>query len=94
MYVPSHEDQSTGRFPGLQQLISAALANATFAETLLNDPARAFDHLPAGVTLTPEERILVMHVRGATNIANFAADLYALIQDGDLRAIERPDGHL
>lgn len=91
MHVLSHDDQSTGRFPGLQQLISAALANAAFGEILLNDSARAFDHLPAGVTLTPEERALVMQVRGAANIANFAADLYALIQDSDLRAIERSD---
>ena len=91
MYKPSHDDQSAGsRFPGLQQLISAALANAAFAEALLNDPARAFEHLPAGVMLTPEEQTLVMRVRGATNIPNFAAQLYALTQDSDLGAIELP----
>ena len=82
-------DHSTGsRFPGLQQLISVALGNAAFTEILLTDPVRALDQLPAGVMLTPEERALVLHVRGATNLATFAAYLQALIQASDLDSDE------
>jgi hypothetical protein len=81
--LSSFSDDSTtkGNFPGLQRLISAALANRIFAEALLADPMRALEQLPIGVELTHEEQVLVTQVHGATNLANFAAYLCVLIQD-------------
>lgn len=74
-------------FPGLQCLISAALANPLLADTLLNDPVTALANLPSGVMLTREELDLVLQVRGVTSITNFAAYLYALMQDAQIEGI-------
>lgn len=83
MYTPSHSDAlSAGRrFPGLQRLISIALADTSFANAILADPAHAIQNMPAGVSLTSEERHLVSQVRGAPSLAHFAAYLDVLMRD-------------
>jgi hypothetical protein len=68
-------------FPGLQRLISVALADATFGYAILADPVQALQHLPSGVVLTSEECRLVSQVHGATTLTHFAAYLDVLMQD-------------
>lgn len=68
------------RYPGLEQLMSAALADPSFAAQLIDDPAAAVEHVPAGVQLSTAERSLVMSVTSAADIHDFAARLHATVQ--------------
>ena len=68
------------RFPGLERLMSAALAEPDFAAQLLADPAAALEHVPPAVQLSAAERALVASVTGASDIHDFAARLHARIQ--------------
>lgn len=66
--------------PGLSQLICAALADATFAAHLLHDPVTALAHSAHDLQLTPEEYALVIAIRSATDIHDFAARLSSSVQ--------------
>lgn len=83
-------DESFARqqFSGLQQLISAALANPALANALVADPERALEQGLPDITLTPTEYALVIQVRDTTCFDHFAAYLYALVQDTLLRDAE------
>jgi hypothetical protein len=84
-------DESSVRhqFAGLQQLISAALANPVLADALVADPALALEQGLPDITLTREEYQLIVQVRDTTCFDHFAAYLYALVQDAIL-AQEHP----
>jgi hypothetical protein len=65
---------------GLNQLLSAAVVNDRFCETLLRNPAQAlasgyYDHT---FSLTPEERDMVIDIR-AQKLEDFAAQIYRWI---------------
>lgn len=64
---------------GLSQVISIAACDLAFATQLLADPAEALAIMPSDVQLSLEESLLIMSVRGAADISEFAALLLAHI---------------
>ncbi|HEU4322320.1 MAG TPA: hypothetical protein VFS21_04140 [Roseiflexaceae bacterium] len=81
-------------FPGLQQMISYALANPAFAEDLVRDPPAALAHLPAEICLNREEYALVKQMPCTASLHWFAAHLYALIEAARLPERQRSAGEL
>ncbi|HEU4325459.1 MAG TPA: hypothetical protein VFS21_20105 [Roseiflexaceae bacterium] len=62
-------------YPGLEQLMAAALANPEFAARLLADPARALLNNIYGVTLSQVELDLASAIRNAVDIHDYATRL-------------------
>jgi hypothetical protein len=73
-------------YPGLERLIVAALADPSFAATLLADPLTAVEHASSILQLTHHERDLVVSITGATDIHDFAARLHAKVLQDQARA--------
>jgi hypothetical protein len=65
------------RYPGLEQLICAALADPDLAAQLLKDPVVALDHISASIHLSPIEYQLVASMSGTHDIHDFASRLHA-----------------
>ena len=80
-------------FPGLQQMISYALANPGFATCLMHDPSAALARLPTEICLNSEEDALVRQVHRTANLHSFAAYLHALIEDANIIQIQRAIGN-
>jgi uncharacterized membrane protein YhhN len=95
MYSVKLFDETSLRhqFSGLQQLISAALANPVLADALVADPAHALEQGLPEITLTHEEYLLITQVRDTTCFDHFAAYLYALVQDAILTEAPRNQAH-
>ena len=71
----------TRRYPELERLVCAAVSNTGFAAQLLVAPEAALSLLEYGLKLSPTERELVVNsTNGAADIHDFAARLYAEIQ--------------
>ncbi len=79
-------------FPGLQQMISYALANPAFAEDLVRDPQAALTHLPVEICLNREECILVRQMPCTASLHWFAAHLHELIEAARLPERQRSAG--
>jgi len=67
-------------YPGLEQLICAALADPNIAAELLAHPAAALRHLEPDVRLSPVERELVLSIVAAADIHDYAAQLHRKVQ--------------
>lgn len=85
MHDPDHETtyehhREKQVYPGLEQLICAALADPMFADQLVNDPVSALDQAVWGIQLSAIEYELVVSTTAATDIHDFAARLYANVQ--------------
>jgi hypothetical protein len=77
-----YDDHHVGQaFPGLQQLISYALAQPAFAARLVHDAEHAIMKSSHGIKLTEEERTLVTQVRDVDTLVDFAATLQLLMQE-------------
>jgi hypothetical protein len=71
----------TRRYPELERLVCAAISNTQFAAQLLVAPEAALSLLEYEPKLSPTERELVVNsTNGAADIHDFAARLYAEIQ--------------
>ena len=68
------------RHAELERLICAAISNQRFAAQLVATPALALETSEHGRQLSPAERALVLSIRGATDIHDFAARLHAQVQ--------------
>jgi len=69
------------RYPELERLVCAAVSNKHFAAHLLVAPEAALNLQGYGPKLSPTERELVVNsTNGAADIHDFAARLYAEIQ--------------
>jgi hypothetical protein len=67
------------RYPELERLICAAICNTRFATMLLTTPERALAYSEIGQRLSPDERALVLSIRDAPDIYEYAGRLHRLI---------------
>jgi len=67
------------RYPGLERLVCAAVCNTQLAESLLTTPALALRRYEVGRSLSSVERRLVLSVGAASDIAEFAGRLQAVL---------------
>jgi hypothetical protein len=74
------DDRPKGpKYPGLEHLICAALADSNFAHDLISDPASALDHKPADLHLTETEHRIASSITAASDIHDYAIKLYEAI---------------
>jgi hypothetical protein len=71
---------SAQTYPGLEQLICAALADPSLAAELLTYPQTAVERMASAVQLSPIERALTVSITGAADIHDFAARLLTKAQ--------------
>ncbi len=67
------------RHPELERLICAAICNTRFATLLLNSPEQALAHSEVGQCLSTDERNMVLAIRDADDIYDYAGRLHALV---------------
>jgi hypothetical protein len=70
---PMHSQQP--HYPGLEQLMAAALANPEFATELLANPAQALPDNKYGIELSEEEFALATAIQNAADIHDYAIRL-------------------
>jgi hypothetical protein len=81
--TPRVSDQAVrGRYPELQRLISNAVCDERFAAALIADPAAALSYSGYATRLSGAEQNLLASVRGAQNLAEFAARLHQRLDHG------------
>jgi hypothetical protein len=68
------------RYPELERLICAAVSNKQFAAQLIIAPDLALEQFGHGRNLSPAERALVVSIRNADDIYDFAAQLHTRAQ--------------
>ncbi|NOK62658.1 MAG: hypothetical protein GFH27_549293n96 [Chloroflexi bacterium AL-W] len=68
------------RYPGLERLICAALADTYFATALIKDPERALNRVAPDIHLSPTEYHLALTVTNAKDIHDYAARLYTMLK--------------
>ena len=68
------------RYPGLERLICAALADTYLATALIKNPERALRHIAPKICLSPTEYDLALAVTKARDIHDYAARLYTISQ--------------
>jgi hypothetical protein len=71
---------SAQSYPGLERLICAALADPDLTVELLADPATALEQAASALQLSFDECALAASISGAADIHDFAARLYAKVQ--------------
>jgi hypothetical protein len=86
--------ESTRRFPGLERLICAALADQQFAARLVAETAAALEQLPHALLLSPEECALAISITGAIDIHDFASRLHTRIRQAGEYGIRSPAGSM
>jgi hypothetical protein len=83
------------RHPELERLICAAICSTSFATLLLSNPEGALAQSEVGQRLSADERDMVLAVRHAANIYDYAGRLHALAHDSgaalSARAYLTPD---
>lgn len=68
------------RYPGLERLICAALADTYLAMVLIKNPERALRYAASKMYLSPTEYNLALAVTNARDIHDYAARLYIISQ--------------
>lgn len=74
-------------YPGLEQLMCAALADPALATQLLRDPDATLRAIAPTIQLTPAERALAVAVRDAVDIHDYAAQLHSRVQQTQSRSV-------
>ena len=67
------------RHPELERLICAAVCNARFASLLITSPEQALALSECGKRLSIDERRMVLSIRDADDIYDFAGRLYTVV---------------
>ncbi len=65
--------------PELERLICAAICNTHFASLLVNSPEQALAQSEVGQRLSIDERNMVLAIRDADDIYDYAGRLHALV---------------
>jgi hypothetical protein len=76
------------RYPEIERLIGNAVCDPDFAEVLLRDPQQALNHGGYHQRMSHDEAHLVLSVRGAADLREFATRLYQEMQSGQEEAVK------